>query len=56
MFSSPTHEYHGLGSKPLDKGPARQKLQLLGQAMPLNLRVVSRAHPNSSAEGSASSA
>ena len=27
----------GLGSKPLDKGPPGQKLQLLGQARSLNL-------------------
>ena len=37
-----TQEYHGLGSKPLDKGPPGHKLQLLGQARPLNLRAARR--------------
>ena len=41
---SSTPEYHGLGSKPLDKGPLGHRLQLLGQARPLYLRAARAPH------------
>ena len=44
-ISTSTRKYHGLNSKPLDKGPPGQKLQLLGQGRLLNLRATCQALP-----------